>query len=316
MRLAIPLLCSCLLACGHREGDDTESSEGDTDTDTDTDGDSDADTDADADTDGDIDTFIDVTEPTQADTSCFTPGDAWLERQPDPSLVQTDHYRVLVEDLEDDIGINEVLLEIWLDDHVEGEADLTGTSDSAGELDLELPCCTALSARTGSSQPGVAVPTINAHRMLEPPASSSPNIEFPTVSHATAVLIPSLLGEVMGQSVGMVLGQALDCALQPAEALQVVVVDAHGAPPQDLAVHYFVDQWPMRDQPHTSEDGLWVALLVPEGEWTVQLWGRVDGALAQLAAAPVQVTGGGATIANTHVGVGDGVYVPDACVAP
>ncbi len=71
----------------------------------------------------------------------------------------------------------------------------------------------------------------------------------------------------------------------------------------------------MRDQPHTSEDGLWVAMNVPEGGWTVQLYGLVDGETVLLGATKMVTFAASINISNIYTGYGEGVYYPAGCLA-
>ncbi len=71
----------------------------------------------------------------------------------------------------------------------------------------------------------------------------------------------------------------------------------------------------MRDQPHTSEDGLWVTMNVPEGDWTIQLWGLIDGAEVLLGATQLTTYADSINISNIYTGYGDGVYYPASCLA-
>ena len=81
-------------------------------------------------------------------------------------------------------------------------------------------------------------------------------------------------------------------------------------------VFYFVDDFPQRDQPHTSEDGLWVAMNVPEGSWNVEMYVS-DGAGGhiQMSNTRVEVFANSINISNHYTGYGEGIKYPDSCVA-
>ncbi len=297
--LAIALLIPLTIACG--KDDDTSSTTDDTGPDT---------------TDP-LARYIDLTAELSGDIGCFEPGGDWLEQSVDEAKVADRTLEGLIEDFEDEIGVNEVDLEIWFDDGFDGAADVSAQSDSAGNVTVELPTCTALAYKT-SSPPNEerTVDTYELHQVygyVEEGTSLSDN--FNSVSTATYVLIPSLLGVSLDDDKGVIAGTAYGCDGEPLENAQIVVVDADGAIPESLVTNYFVDSWPVRDQPHTSEDGLWVASNVPEGDWNVQLYGLVGGETVLLGATELSTYAGGINISNIYTGYGDGVYFPETCEA-
>jgi hypothetical protein len=130
--LALALIIPFTIACG--EDDDTSSTKDDTGPDT---------TDPMAE-------YIDLTDELAGDISCFEPGGDWLEQSLDEAKVADRTLEGLIEDFEDEIGVNEVDLEIWLSDSFDGAADITAQSNSAGDVTVELPTCTALAYKTST----------------------------------------------------------------------------------------------------------------------------------------------------------------------
>jgi hypothetical protein len=297
--IALALLLPLAIACGKDE-DDTSSTD-----------------DTGPDTSDPMDAYIDLTEDLVGDVACFEPGSDWLTQTIDETKVATRTLEGLVEDFEDEIGVNEVDLEIWFSDSFTGTADVSAQSNSAGDITVEVPTCAAMAYKT-STPPGEerTVDTYEAHQIYEfVEEGSSLTDSFNSVSAATYVLIPSLLGVSMDDDKSVIAGTAYGCDGEPLENTQIVVVDADGAIPETLVTNYFQDSWPVRDQPHTSEDGLWVAMNVPEGTWTVQLYGLVGGEQVLLGATQLTTYAASINISNIYTGYGDGVHYPESCLA-
>jgi hypothetical protein len=297
--LALALLLSLTIACG-KDTDDTSSTD-----------------DTGPDTSDPMDQYIALTEELVGDIACYEPGTDWLSQTVDEAKVADRSLEGLIEDFEDEIGVNEVDLEIWLSDSFSGAADISAQSNSAGDVTVEVPTCAAMAYKT-STPPGEerTVDTYEAHQIygyVDEGGTLEDN--FNSVSAATYVLIPSLLGVSMDDDKSVIAGTAYGCDGQPLENAQIVVVDDDGNIPESLVTNYFVDSWPVRDQPHTSEDGLWVAMNVPEGGWTIELYGLVGGETVLLGATRLVTFAGGINISNIYTGYGDGVYYPESCLA-
>jgi hypothetical protein len=297
--LALALLLSLTIACG-KDTDDTSSTD-----------------DTGPDTSDPMDQYIALTEELVGDIACYEPGTDWLSQTVDEAKVADRSLEGLIEDFEDEIGVNEVDLEIWLSDSFSGAADISAQSNSAGDVTVEVPTCAAMAYKT-STPPGEerTVDTYEAHQIygyVDEGGTLEDN--FNSVSAATYVLIPSLLGVSMDDDKSVIAGTAYGCDGQPLENAQIVVVDDDGNIPESLVTNYFVDSWPVRDQPHTSEDGLWVAMNVPVGGWTIELYGLVGGETVLLGATRLVTFAGGINISNIYTGYGDGVYYPESCLA-
>jgi hypothetical protein len=90
------------------------------------------------------------------------------------------------------------------------------------------------------------------------------------------MLITTILGINPDPEKGVVAGRFRDCNGEPVEGAAAIVVDAEGNVPDGVKVRYFVDEFPDRYQPYTSEDGLYAIIDTPVGEYTVELWGILE----------------------------------------
>ncbi len=296
--LAFVLVATLALGCG--KDDDTASTD-----------------DTGPDTTDPMDQYVDPTDELLGDVACFAPGSDWLTQTVDDEKAVTRILEGMVEDFEDEIGVNEVSLEIWFSDAFDGTADTATESDSAGDVTVEVPACTALAYKT-STPPNEerTVDTYEAHQIYGYVTDVETLTDnFNSVAASTYVLIPSLLGVSMDEDKSVIAGTAYGCDGEPLQNAQVVVVDDSGEFPNTLVVNYFVESWPVREQPHTSEDGLWVAMNVPEGDWTVQLWALVGGEEVMLGATQLTTYADSINISNIYTGYGDGVYFPESCLA-
>ncbi len=298
MRLALFLSTLCLLALGCDSSDDSASDTGS----------------------GPIDPFeqyINISDETSGDFSCYAAGDDWLSQTVDKSKAISYPTEGLVEDFEDKVGVAEVDLEVYFNDGFGGAADVEATSDSAGSVNIELMSCTPTAYKTFTSpELERTMDTYEAHSVYAPPKVKGGSIEteFNSVSQGTHDVILSLLGISLDDSKSVIAGTAYDCQDGKIEGAQVIVVDDQGEIPEGLVVNYFVDDWPIRDQPHTSADGLWVATSVPPGTWTVELWAVVDGDLRRVGATELETFADSINISNIHTGFDKGVKYPDSCL--
>lgn len=257
-----------------------------------------------------MDAFIDVSDELVGDVDCYTPGDDWLS-QGEPTVEEVNTVVGDVEDFEDGCCIAEVNVDVWLSDDVSGTPDLSGTSGAEGTITFDLPACAPLAYRT-STDPSLDATkdTYEAHQILAPGASTS---AYNSVSTTTYDVVAAVLGVSLEADRSIIAGTAYGCDGEILENAQVVVVDDSGNIPEGLVVHYMQEEFPSRDQPDTSDDGLWVALNVPEGEWSVELWGVVGGELSRVGATRLQAYADSINISNIYAGYGDGVYYPESC---
>ncbi len=254
-----------------------------------------------------------VWEEATGDLACYTPGAAWLTQTVDDSKQLVVAGDVFVADFQLDDAVPEAKVDVWFADDVTGTADSTGTTGEDGHVTLDVKTCTPISYKTAKDPLlDETVDTYEAHQVVLPdePVTTT----FNSVSTTTYSIIPSLLGISPIPGLGIIAGTAFDCAEMPIENARVTVVDANGAEPPDLIVKYFVDDFPNRDQPDTSPDGLWVAINVPAGEWTVQLQTQRAGAVVLSGSTVVQSYPDSINISNIYTGYPDGVKYPATCL--
>jgi hypothetical protein len=298
-----------LIACGDK----------DTDTDTQTDTDTDTTTDSVA-----LSDYIYVTEAPVGELACFAgesgvegheiDNSVWLVQDVDPSLITIVSVSGEVIDFETDDPVEEGFLDVFFGNSLSGSSDASGTSAVDGSVSLDLQVCSPYTYRvyTDPALDETKV-TIEKNTVESPSVTSA---QFNSVSSATYRVIPSLLGVSPDPDKGIVAGTAFDCNGDSYEGAQVVVRDADGNIPESLVVKYFVDDFPNRNQEWTSEDGLWVAVNVPEGDWFVDTYVSDEaGGHIVKGTAEITVFADSINISNIHTGIGDGIKYPESCLA-
>jgi hypothetical protein len=253
--------------------------------------------------------FIDLEEETAGDFSCFSGGE-WMVDS--PSIVdETAVIELDVLDFETDVPVKKATADFWYNDVVSGAPDQTGTSDDSGRLAIELPVCQPVSYKVqGDPLQDETKETYEAHQIFEAGVPESLN----SVSITTYLVIPSILGINVDADLGIIAGTAIDCAGEEIVGSQVIVRDDAGNIVEDAIVRYFVENFPSRDQPYTSEDGLWVAVNVPAGQLTVELWAVVEGELTQVGATELVSYPDSINISNIYTGYADGRKYPVSCL--
>lgn len=264
--------------------------------------------------------FINVTTAPVGDFTGFEAGfdgngGAWLSQTVDPAKVTEVGFTGTVEDFQENTPVADATVEMWFSDVIAGSPDFTDVSDAAGLVTGTVPTCAPLAYKT-STDPALAETknTFEAHQVYGADASVDDILN--SVSTTTYQIIPSLLGVSPDGDKGTVAGTAYDSNGDPVEGAQVVVKDANGNIPDSLVVKYFVDSFPNRNQLYTSPDGLWVAINLPPGEYTIEMYVS-DGADGHLlmGATVLSVYADSINISNVYTGFGDGVKYPASCLA-
>ena len=251
--------------------------------------------------------------------SCFTPGADWQVETPEPSCQVSAPIRGTVLDFEDEYGVADATVELFYSDTFAGAPDATMVTDSEGVAEgAEAPTCTPITYRV-STDPDLDASkfTIEAHQIFAPLSGDEAAIdaEFNSVSSDTYNIIPALLGISVDPEMGVIAGTAYDCDGEPMEGVQVIARGEDGSYPEDHEVRYFVDSFPARDQPTTSADGLWIAINVPPGRVTVEMWAIQSGELVQIGATELDVFADSINISNIKIGYGSGVFYPEDCLS-
>jgi hypothetical protein len=266
-----------------------------------------------------IEEFINVTTSPVGDLTGFEAGydeaTGWWVQTPDPAKQVEVPLTGSATDFETGDGVPDAKVEIWNNDVVSGVANIEFTSDSSGNVSGTSIVCQPQTYKV-TTDPDLAETkeTYEAHQMYGF-AESLDGEDFNSVSTTTYSIIPSLLGVSPDTDKGIVAGTCFDVNEDPIEGAQVVIVDAEGNIPESLVVKYFVDEFPNRNQPNTSPDGLWVAVNIPAGEWFAQMWVS-DGAGGHklLGASTLTVFADSINIGNIYTGYGDGVKYPESCL--
>jgi protocatechuate 3,4-dioxygenase beta subunit len=265
-----------------------------------------------------IDDFINVTDSPTGDFTGFEGGyeaqGAWLSQTIDESLIQEVPLSGKVEDFQEETGVPEANLELYFTDEIGGVPDESATTDSEGNFSGAMAqTCTAVAYKTATN-PDLqdTKNTFERHQVFG--AGSSLTETFNSVSTQTYALIPGLLGISPDPNKGIAAGTVYDSNGDPVEGAQVVIVDADGKLPDTLVVKYFIDDFPNRDQPYTSPDGLWVAIDIPTGNWRVDAYIWDGSQHVRIATSTVTIYADSINISNLNTGY-DSVRYPDSCLA-
>jgi hypothetical protein len=260
--------------------------------------------------------FINTATLPTGDGACFT--GTWLTQNLDATKVGTSPSAGQVLDFQEDTPVPDATLTLWYNDTVAGDPDTSGLSNTNGEVAVTLPTCQPFTYKTATN-PDLeqTVDTFEAHQIFGPDVDGTVDATYNSVSDATYKIIPSLLGVSVDPDKGVIAGTAFDCNDAEIEHAQVVVKDAAGNIPESLVVKYFQDKFPNRDQPDTSPDGLWTAINVPEGDWTVEMY-VADGAGGHtlVGSTVLTVYANSINISNIYTGFSNGVKYPAECLAP
>ena len=327
-RLLIIGLCTAIvpfLGCrGTGTEDDDDIAEDDDASDDDVSDDDAADDDT-GDDDDDYRHELTVTEPVVGDFSCLgTMGDT-----PDPIEESAPLY-AYVRDFSDGDDIAGAKALVWTtnDPSDEGTADfefLSGT-DHTGSVPVDdglIRPCEPFAYKVWTEwEPPETMPTYQMSNVMAPVGDPEWNdFEMISVSYGTYQIIPLSLAIEPDEAKGIAAGRFYDCAGEAVEYGQVLIVDENGDKAEEVYIRYFVAELPDRDQPWTSEDGIFGAIDVPPGAWTMQLWGVLDDGMPEcpeeevdgrckLAEAQVYVVPNSVNIANAELALyPDGCYV-------
>ncbi len=211
-------------------------------------------------------------------------------------------------DYEDDIAIDAAhTLDLYFNnDCGVGDPDLT-VSVGAGEQvsgQVDVPShdyiCVLFHAIEGQYRQTVEYDSLTPVDDLDLPVGELDGaMEAITVKESTYAVIPATLGISIESGKGIIAGGFDDCSENPV-ANVVVSVDSDDP---NIAIRYFVEEFPNREPVTTTEDGLWGVMNVPPGEVTVTLEGRLedDGDLVLLGERVVRVQADTINIADIGV---------------
>lgn len=274
-----------------------------------------------------FDENIFVTEaPTSASGdpySCYTPGDAWAQSAADPSCQAEVPLKGQVEDFETGNGVEDPTMVLYWDNAYDASGgDVTVEGDADGNFDgATMKTCQPV-AYSVSTDPVLdeTVLTIQAHNIF--PYAASLDEQFNSVSKSTYNVIPGLLGVTVTPGEGIVAGTVYGCGGDgdPTEFAQVIVSDAATGEYYDgQVIHYFREEFPHREQEWTSDDGLFVAVNIPAGEATVEVYTWSGTEYDLMATTTLTIEPDSINIANTFIGSGGdngGIVYPESCTTP
>ena len=263
-----------------------------------------------------FDEIITVNETAVGELACWTAGAEPLSQTPDPSCQVEVDFAGEIEDFESGDEVGDATLELFFSDaYSEGAADYTTVSDTSGAVSGQAMTCTPTTYKT-STDPDLDLTrdTFEAHQVWGYETSISDT--FNSVSSTTYQVIPSLLGVSIKDGMGIVAGTAYDCNGDPLQNVQVIARDASGAYPEDQRIHYFRDDFPNREQPYTSPDGLWVAINLPAGEVTIEMYAWNGTTHELIGTTDLTIFAESINVANIAYGFWGGVFYPDSCLSP
>jgi hypothetical protein len=221
----------------------------------------------------------------------------------------------LVSDFETNNPVDEARVEIFQNDAIVSAPDHDTETDFNGMISAEMETCTPFTYRASTDPAaGLTKTTIQAHNVLPYVTTSTVNYDMNSVGSVTYGLISTLFGINPSPSNGVVAGRTYDCDEDNVEGMQVVVKNASGEIPGGMLSGYFIDDFPSKDQPHTSADGLWMIIDVPPGQITVEgyVFNGVDYTL--IGSTTMEVLADSVNVASIYTGLSDGQKMPDSCL--
>ena len=260
--------------------------------------------------------FINVTDLPVGDLSCFS-GSLGTETAVENCIVPRSMAGQVM-DFQEDEPVEEAQVEFFWADTIDGPPDDVVTTDRNGMFTtVPLNTCEPFTYRvTTDSSLESTKTTIESHDVLPHFGAVNPvSNQLYSVSSVTYALIPNLLGLVPDVTKGIVAGRTYDCRGNYIEGLQVVLDDGNGHIPADKVAKYFIDDFPNRNQPHTSSDGLWGLVDGPTGNWTVK--GYVSdgmGGHTLIGQTQLQVLADSINLSAIYTGLKDGVKMRVGCM--
>jgi len=267
-----------------------------------------------------LDDVLTIAELSPGDLSCLTPPITWMTQMVDPSCVEMVPVEGRVEDFQTGSGVSNAFIDMWFDDVVDDTPDLSMTSDGEGDVSGgSAPTCTAWVARSSTDESRDETKDVVQYHFIEKWVSPM-DAFYNSVSNETYQLMPAILGLTTDEDKGVVAGTAYDCGgwASTVEGIQVVVKDSSGDYPPEQEVRYFLEEFPSRDQPHTSEDGLFLIVNIPVGEVTVEAYAILEdgGEPVMVGQTSMEIFADTLHIGDVYLGSDDGVVFPDACTEP
>jgi len=266
-----------------------------------------------ADTDDAIrDALITVTQPVDADLSCYVPGGTCLIMRAFEECVAS---RTLDGRVTDQSGAALTGAEValyWQDDLSLEPDTVMSVGDDGALSEGRAPTCTPLS---WSAVAGGAV-TVGAHAIL-PPTDGEPTVaQLDAVSAGELQALYDGFGLTPDPGLGLITGTITDCSGRIITETQAVAVGDEGYAAGQSG-HYFTGGAPDPARLATSEDGRWLLAGLAPGRYLVEIWGVTPGfdKPLVLSFSEIDVVAGGISIMAMQAGIAGAVF-PDFCLDP
>lgn len=264
----------------------------------------------------DIDNFINVDVPYVAQQVDYTGGD-WFTQTADPSCLVEQTLNGEVRDFQEDEPVPGASVEMYFSDDIDAAPDAEiDEVDSEGAFSTTVPVCKAIGYKTATPVEWEETKdTFEVHQVWGYESDGELSEVLNSVSIATASIIPAVLGVEWDESTGIIAGTAFDSIEEPIQNAQVFIHDGNGNAPPLVNIFYFVNEFPNANQPYTSEDGLWVAVNVPVGTWTAELWVWDGTQHVEFGQTVLNIKANSVNISNIFTGFGDGIRLPESCLS-
>jgi hypothetical protein len=266
--------------------------------------------------------FVNVQTPWVGNTSTCFDGVNFVDQVADPSCQVEITLEGEVADFQTEDPVADATVQVWGGDDITGGSPLVTQADADGRFTATATSCTPFAyGVTTPAEWEETVDTYEVHQVYGFEDDGSVSATFNSVSQATSQLIPALINVIWDETTAIIAGTAYDCDEEPIQYAQIYLHDAAGNPPPTGDVFYFSATGGTNlptdkaSQPHTNTNGLWVAMNVPAGTWTAEMWGwdAATSSHVKLGATVLQVEAGAVTISNIYTGDDDGIYLPASC---
>lgn len=261
--------------------------------------------------------FVNVTEAYTGNTTCFT--GTPVVQTVDPSCQQPLTLDGTVLDFEEEEPVPDASVAYYADDDIINGTPELVQANASGAFTLEVTSCTPFAY--GTFTPPDWNETRDTYEVHQIYGFEESEGSFNSVSERTATIIPTLIGiDWDEENTGIVAGTAYDCDQEPIAGAQIFLHDGTGKPPATGYVYYFSSTGDTNlptsreDQPYSNTNGLWVAVNVPPGTWTIEMWAWDGAQLVELGSTQLQIKAGMIGISNVYTGDDDGVYYPASCL--
>lgn len=255
--------------------------------------------------------WVNETETYVGDLSCWD-GSSWVSETVDPEC-QTERTGgvATVEEFASGDATANATVSFFHADTVAGSADATATTDENGQFEPTVPLCQALTYQVSDGFTEYH-DTYEYHVFWD---AGDEELSLISVSNDTWLTLPSVFGVVIDETLGVLAGTVRDCNGDIVENAQVLLRDADGDIPSEMSIGYTFNGIPSRSAISTTADGVWIAMNVPPGDYTVEFY-VADGAGGNMLAgqAPAQSFASSVSIVVLYGGRGDGLDVPSACL--